>query len=183
MKLILINILLFFLLCNSKEYKAVDELDLTMYVGKWYETYGDNFNKLFQGNGRCSTANYSLLDNGKVSVLNKQININNELETITGYAYYKDDDYGGYLTVSLQNNPDAPYWVLELGPVVDNYYDYSIVSDDRALSLYVLARDVDRFYDLYNDTVLESLGDFGFKKLYNHPVTMNQTECYDVKYN
>ena len=73
MKLLLVNILLFFLLCNSTEYKAVEELDLTMYVGTWYQTYGDQFNKLFQGNSRCSTADYSLLDNGKVSVLNKQI--------------------------------------------------------------------------------------------------------------
>ena len=177
MKLLLINILLFFFLCNSKEYKAVEQLDLSMYVGKWYQTYGDNFNKLFQGNGRCSTANYSLLNNGKVSVLNQQINENDELEMIAGYAYYKDDDYGGYLTVSLKNNPDAPYWVLELGPLVDNYYDYAIVSDNRALSLYVLTRDVDRFYELYNDTVLVSLGGFGFKKKYNHPVTMDQTDC------
>ena len=177
MKLLLVNILLFFLLCNSKEYKAVEELDLTMYVGTWYQTYGDQFNKLFQGNSRCSTADYSLLDNGKVSVLNKQINENNELESITGYAYYKDNDYGGYLTVSLENTPEAPYWVLELGPVVDNYYDYSIVSDNHALSLYVLTRDVDRFYQLYNDTVLVSLGDFGFKRKYNNPVTMDQTDC------
>ena len=177
MKLLLINILLFFFLCNSKEYKAVEQLELSMYVGKWYQTYGDNFNKLFQGNGRCSTANYSLLNNGKVSVLNQQINENDELDMITGCAYYKDDDNGGYLTVSLKNNPDAPYWVLELWPLVDNYYDYAIVSDNRALSLYVLTRDVDRFYELYNDTVLVSLGDFRFKKKYNHPVTMDQTDC------
>ena len=161
----------------ANEYKAVDELDLNKYIGKWYQVYQDNFNMLFQGEGRCSTATYDFAKDNKVSVFNKQINNNNEYDTITGYAYYKDDDCCGYLTVQLKGTPEAPYWVLELGPVVDDLYDYSIVSDDKALSLFVLTRDVDRFYELYNDQVLASLDKFGFSKKYNYPKTMNQTNC------
>ena len=145
-------ILLASFICTSfcKDYKAVEDLDLTKYIGKWYQVYQDNFNKLFQGEGRCSTAEYEIVDDNKVSVFNKQINTNNEYDAITGYAYYKDDDCCGYLTVVLKGTPEAPYWVLELGPEVDGYYDYSIVSDDKALSLFVLTRDVDRFYKLYD---------------------------------
>ena len=58
---------------HCKEYKAVDELDLPTYMGKWYQVYKDNFNKVFQGFGRCSTAEYSILDTNKVSVLNQQM--------------------------------------------------------------------------------------------------------------
>ena len=50
--------------------------------------YGDNFNKLFQGNSKCSTAQYKLLDD-EVSVLNSQV-VKRNLDQITGYAYYKD---------------------------------------------------------------------------------------------
>ena len=50
MKLLFILCLLNFLFCVAKEYKAVNELDLTKYDGLWYQIYGDNFNKLFQGN-------------------------------------------------------------------------------------------------------------------------------------
>lgn len=172
-----ISILLFcMLVINTHSIKAVDELDLNKYIGKWYQVYQDNFNKLFQGNGKCSTANYKLLENGQISVVNSQI-LNNEIDSITGYAYYKDDDCCGYLTVNLKDVPEAPYWVLELGPIVDDLYDYSIVSDDKSLSLYVLTRDVDRFYKLYNDDVLKSLENFGFTKKYNSPITMNQTDC------
>ena len=71
----------------------------------------------------------------------------------------------------------APYWILELGPVVSGNYQYSIVSDNLALSLFVLARDVDEFYKLYDTTVLESLKEFGFTKPWNSPKTMNQTNC------
>ena len=56
-------------------------------------------------------------------------------------------------------------------------YDYSIVSDNRALSLYVLTRNVERFYKLYNEQVLQSLHDFGFTRSFNTPLIMNQTDC------
>ena len=65
----------------ANEYKAVDELDLNKYVGKWYQVYQDNFNMLFQ-EGRCSTATYDFAKDNKVSVFNKQINNNNEYDTI-----------------------------------------------------------------------------------------------------
>ncbi len=175
--ILFVSTLLFFT-SFAKEYQAVDELDLNKYVGKWYETYGNDFDKIFQGNGKCSTAKYELLDNGKVSVLNKQLDKNDNLDEITGYAYYKEGDGGGYLTVSLKGTPEAPYWVLELGPVFEGYYDYSIVSDDKALSLFVLTRDVDRFYKLYDTIVLDSLKELGFDKKFNSPQTMNQTDCF-----
>ena len=145
----MIKFLLFSLLiplCFSKEYKAVDELDLNSYMGKWYQVYGDNFDKVFQGNGKCATAEYEILSSNNVSVHNEQLNSNNDQETIDGYAYYKNNDSGGYLTVKLDGQIDAPYWVIELGPKIDNLYDYSIVSDNIKLSLFVLTRNVTNFY-------------------------------------
>ena len=168
-----------FCLTLSDEYKAVDELNLPSYMGKWYQVYQNNLDKLFQGIGKCSTAKYEIVDDNKVSVFNKQINQDDKVDQITGYAYYKDDDYGGYLTVKLEDLPEAPYWVLELGPIVNDLYEYSIVSDDKALSLFVLARDVDKFYKNYNDDVLISLENLGFTKKYNMPIVMNQTDCFN----
>lgn len=158
----------------SKEYKAVDKLDLNKYVGRWYEVYGNNFDKTFQGNGKCVQAFYKFNDYN-VSVLNTQQDKNNNLDSITGFAYYKDGDTGGYLTVQLEDLPEAPYWVIELGPIYDNMYDYSIVSDNLQLSLFVLARNVSRFYKEYDESVLVSLNDFGFNKLYNEPIEINQS--------
>ena len=168
-----------FCLTLSDEYKAVDELNLPSYMGKWYQVYQNNLDKLFQGIGKCSTAKYEIVDDNKVSVFNKQIDQDDKVDQITGYAYYKDDDYGGYLTVKLEDLPEAPYWVLELGPIVDDLYEYSIVSDDKALSLFVLARDVDKFYKNYNVDVLISLENLGFTKKYNMPIVMNQTDCFN----
>ena len=101
----------------------------------------------------------------------------NEVDDISGYAYYKDGNSGGYLTVQLDDLPEAPYWVLELGPIVDGYYDYSIVSDNLKLSLFVLTRDVDRFYEKYDTDVLLFLENMGFTRNINKPETMDQTDC------
>ena len=144
-------------------------------MGKWYQVYKDKFDNVFQKNGICSTAEYTL-DNDIVKVFNKQIT-NGAYDSITGIAYYSDDECCGYLTVELQGQSPAPYWVLELGPIVEDQYDYSIVSDNKAISLFVLTRDVDRFYKLYQEQVDASLKDFGFTKAYNKPEIMNQTNC------
>jgi len=110
--------------------------------------------------------------------LNSQINKNDKVEQISGYAFYENGNSGGELSVKLEGVPKAaPYWVLELGPIVNNKYDYSIVSDNNAISLFVLTRDVDRFYKLYQEQVDASLKDFGFTKAYNKPEIMNQTNC------
>ena len=157
----------------SKEYKAVEDLDLNKYVGSWYEVYGNNFDKTFQGNGKCVQAFYKFNDYN-VSVLNTQLDKNDNSDSITGFAYYKEGDTGGYLTVQLKDLPEAPYWVIELGPIYDNMYDYSIVSDNIQLSLFVLTRNVSRFNELYLDKVLGSLDDFGFDRFYNKPIEIDQ---------
>ena len=172
--MILIIMFTLFLFVNS-QYQAVDELDLNKYIGEWYEVYGNNFDKTFQGDGKCIKAFYKFNDYN-VSVLNSQLDKNNKLDSISGFAYYKDGDTGGYLTVQLEDLPEAPYWVIELGPIVDDFYDYSIVSDNLMLSLFVLARNVTRFYQEYDETVLNSLQEFGFDRFVNKPYKIDQ-EC------
>lgn len=170
--MILIIMFTLILIVNS-EYKAVDELDLNKYIGEWYEVYGDNFDKTFQGDGKCVKAFYKFNDNN-VTVLNTQLDKKNKIDSINGFAYYKDGDTGGYLTVQLEDLPEAPYWVIELGPVVDNLYDYSIVSDNLMLSLFVLTRNVSRFNKYYNDIVKNSLEEFGFNRFINKPYVIEQ---------
>ena len=161
----------------GKEYMAVDYLNVEQYLGKWYQVYSDKFDDTFQKNGRCSTANYGLLENKNISVLNKELDENDKIDSITGVAFYREGDYGGYLTVQLKDLYPAPYWVIELGPVINNYYEYAIVSDNKAVSLFVLSRNVSEFFNTYNDNVLKSLEEFGFTKSWNSPKLMDQTNC------
>lgn len=121
---------------------TVDNLNVENYLGRWYQVFGSPTNVIFQGYGECITADYNLLDDGNIDVLNSQINRNGEYETIGGYAFYKNISEPGKLTVHLDGTPvDAPYWVVNLGPIIDNQYDYSIVTAPSGISLWTLVRD------------------------------------------
>jgi lysozyme C len=152
---------------------TVTELKLDSYLGHWYQIYGAPTNTIFQGYGTCITADYGLLDNGYVSVLNSQLNENKEIEKINGYAYYQNVSEPGKLTVHLDGVPvDSPYWIVKLGEMVDNQYQYSIITTPSGISLWVLARDIDKFNELYADEVVKFLDEYKFKY-----TSIEQTDC------
>lgn len=152
---------------------TVNELDLNSYLGHWVQMYGAPTNYIFQGYGTCATADYGLLDNGQVSVLNAQLNKNKEIETINGCGYYQNASEPGKLTVHLDGVPvDSPYWIVKLGEIVDNQYQYSIVTTPSGISLWVLTRDVDRFNEFYSKEVTDFLDANNFK--YG---SIQQTDC------
>jgi apolipoprotein D and lipocalin family protein len=168
------------LLCAStaNSYSYVEELDLEKYQGTWYEAYDNLFDQTFQKGGSCVRADYTINNEGTVDVLNREVNIHGDVESIVGKAYYEDGNYGGQLTVDLEGTPfPAPYWVIELGPIVNDQYDYSIVSDDKQISLFVLARNVTEFFEKYDYEVLQSIYDFGFTSYFNEPRVVYQENC------
>jgi lipocalin len=158
---------------------TINELDLNSYLGHWVQMYGAPTNAIFQGYGTCATADYGLLDNGQVSVLNTQLNKNKEIEKINGYGYYANVSEPGKLTVHLDGVPvDAPYWIVKLGEIVDDQCQYSIVTTPSGISLWVLTRDVERFNELYSKEVTDFLDANNFKY-----VPIKQTDCQpNIKY-
>jgi lipocalin len=130
-------------------------------------------NSIFQGYGTCITADYGLLENGNVSVINSQLDENNQLEQIAGYAYYKNVSEPGKLTVHLEGVPvDSPYWIVKLGEIEDNQYQYSIITTPSGISLWVLARDLYKFFELYDEEVIEFLNNCNFNY-----VAVQQDNC------
>lgn len=164
----------------SASLEPVEELNLSQYDGVWYEVYGDRVDRSFQGYATCITATYTVnKDSGNVSVVNREVRQDGTPESIEGYAYYEGNNTGGLLTVSLDGTPvPAPYWVVDLGPVVEDEYDYAVVTDDKQLTLFVLARNVTTFFELYDDEVMDTLVEMGFTQKFNEPVLIEQfTEC------
>ena len=153
----------FFLIASCNNLKTVSELNLTQYDGHWHQVYAAPFDYVFQGYGKCITADYKIIGENNVSVLNAQYNRNNEYEEIKGYAFYKNFNEPGQLSVALEGVSNvAPYWVLQLGDVVNNAYQYSIISVPMGPSLWVLARDILRFYNLYDEEVIKYLNTYNF---------------------
>jgi len=154
---------------------TINELNINSYIGHWFQVYGAPTNNIFQGYGTCITADYGLLDNGYVSVFNSQLNKNKELEQISGYAYYKNISEPGQLTVHLDGVPhDAPYWIVKLGEIVNNEYQYAIITTPSGISLWVLTRDLDSFKQFYAEEVEDYLNDNNFKY-----IVIKQTDCQE----
>lgn len=143
---------------------TISSIDVDNYLGHWFQVYQAPTNVIFQGYGTCITADYGLLDNGYISVLNSQLDENKELEQISGYGYYKNISEPGKLTVHLDGVPvDSPYWIVKLGEVKDNQYQYTIITNPSGISLWVLTRDVDEFKKLYDKEVVDFLEQYNFK--------------------
>ena len=170
-------VLLSFVLVNSKNVIiTVPQLDIQSYLGHWLQAYQSPTNVIFQGYGTCITADYGVLDNGNINVINTQIDKHNEIDQINGYGYYKNVSEPGKLTVHLDGVPvDTSYWVIKLGEVKNNQYQYSIITTPSGISLWVLVRDITSFFELYNTEVIYFLAEYNFKY-----ETVSQTDC---KYN
>ncbi|XP_066478651.1 apolipoprotein D isoform X2 [Tiliqua scincoides] len=94
--------------------------DVTKYVGKWYEIekLPSNFEK-----GDCIQANYSLKEDGKVKVLNKELLLDGTVNQIEGEAFPADRNEPAKLQVKFNwFMPAAPYWVIST-----DYENYSLV--------------------------------------------------------
>jgi len=116
----------------------------------------------FERNSVCILADYAL-DGGVVHVVNWARvgdTETGEVRNITGVAYASDASKPAELVLQFDNGgPPGTYWVIDIGPVVDDKYQYSVVSDERGFTLFVLARDVETFNDKYNGQVYEFLQD------------------------
>ncbi|KAK9869280.1 hypothetical protein WA026_003032 [Henosepilachna vigintioctopunctata] len=101
-----------------------ENFDLTKYMGKWYEAY--KYFIIFELFGKCIEADYSVNDNGTVTVRNTEIIEFIERKTdIVGIARASGSVEKAKLIVKFSVfgfKVDAPYWVLET-----DYDSYAVI--------------------------------------------------------
>ena len=165
----------------SLGFSQVSELNQTQYLGHWVQMYSDAFvDATFENSSVCDTADYALYPNKTISVWNRerQYNTSGPERQIFGWAEVQDSSKPGELTVHLQTTGfPAPYWVYQLGPVVHDRYQYSIVSDLFKLTLFVLARNASEFLNVYDEEVRTYLLQQGFTTFVNTPIPTQQDGC------
>jgi len=135
----------------------------------------------FEHNIVCDSAYYYSYPNGTIAVVNSG-NYNTSsgnLSQVRGWAEQDDPKDPGKLTVHLQTagGIGAPYWIYKLGPIVNGSYQYSIVSDDIKLTLFVLARNYTTFFNVYATDVVTWLFKNGFHGVFNSPIPTEQIGC------
>lgn len=180
---VVLAVFVIFSCCDAFGINTVPSLNVTQYLGRWYQMYSDAaVMSTFERDAVCVTADYSLRKDGKIGVLNSERlkTETGEGKNITGYVYMPNPKEPGKLIVHLEGTPfDAPYWIVKLGPASfgeQNEYQYAVVTDNMQIQLYVLARDVNNFRSQYDKEVLSWLAENGFTRIYNKPVATVQDE-------
>jgi len=114
----------------------VANFDLNRYLGKWYEIA--RLDHSFERGLERITAEYSMRDDGGVSVVNRGYSIeDDEWKVAEGKAYFVDDENMGYLKVSFFGPFYGSYVVFEID---QEGYEYAFVSGPDRSYLWLLSR-------------------------------------------
>jgi apolipoprotein D and lipocalin family protein len=137
--------------CNPPE--TVASVDVQRYMGKWYEIA--KYPVIFERGLVGVTAEYTLLDDGSVRVVNGGFRgaLDGEVSRIEGKAVVADQSTNAKLTVQFGPIPFSlfgpNYWIIDLG----ENYEYAVVSDGCRKNLWVLSRTPQMDGQLYNKIV------------------------------
>lgn len=125
--------------CKSSEGVCIDtstvrSLDVKRYMGRWYEIA--RYDHRFERGMTHATADYTLLPDGKIQVVNRGVRDGKLKETV-GKAKQPDPKMcPGRLKVSFFLWFYADYYILEL----DEAYQYAVVGSSSDEYLWVLGR-------------------------------------------
>lgn len=146
------------LISNPPDVQPVDNFNMTQYTGTWYQMYDNTYNKIFIANGSCIHHHFIADINPlyHMSYINLSPYSKNSFERKSGTVLLN----GTMGSLKLQMD-DATfgidYYVTKLGPIINDKYDYAIVTDPLMLSLYVLARNKETFHPNYEKEINEFL--------------------------
>ncbi|HHS50604.1 MAG TPA: hypothetical protein ENN07_05760 [candidate division Zixibacteria bacterium] len=137
--------------------ETVGSVDLERYLGRWFEVA--RYPTRFQ-NESCvvATADYSLMDNGQIRVLNTcwKDHADGEMQDKAEGRAKSVSDNNSRLKVSFFRPFWANYWIIDLG----HDYEYAVVSAPSRKYLWILCRESSMDTALFDEIVarLESRG-------------------------
>lgn len=136
----------------------VTGFDINRYLGKWYEIA--RLDHSFERGLEQVTANYSLLDDGRVKVVNRGFSkSSNDWKEAVGKAYFVRKSDEGYLKVSFFGPFYSSYVVFGLD---QKNYQYAFISGPNESYLWLLSRTPSVERDVI-DLFVKTAGEMGFR--------------------
>jgi lipocalin len=112
---------------------------------------------------------------GTISVKNSQIQFGKH-SSVRGTA--RPDGAPGKFVVEFTFGAKGNYWIVALGPETsEGKYAYSIVTDDKSSTLFVLARSVEAYESTYKTEIDTKLLELGFTGFFSRPIPTRQAGC------
>jgi apolipoprotein D and lipocalin family protein len=155
--LTLFTIMIFSSSQSQKAPSVVSTVDLNRYNGIWYEIA--RLPNFFERKLKCTSATYTLRDDGRITVVNKGIYLTDTKKStsVKGVAWVPDKNYPAKLKVQFFWPFSGDYWIMEL----DKEYRYVLVGDPSTKYLWILAREKKMDESTYN-MLLQKAGDNGY---------------------
>ena len=115
---------------------VVDTVDVNRYLGKWYEIA--SYPAWFQKGCTGTTAEYSLLPDGKIQVINRchKDSLEGPLKESKGKAEVVDTATNAKLKVWFFWPFKGNYWIIDLNPD----YQWAVVGEPSRKYLWILSR-------------------------------------------
>ena len=159
--------------------QVVESVDAESYMGLWYSiaSIPTKFERqCVQG----TTAEYALLENGRIQVTNTCYEVDGVVDVARGHAWIPDPSESSKLKVSFVRFLGiwwfgAPYWVIDLA----TDYSYAVVGHPSRTYGWILSRTPSLPADVFAGIVsrLESQGyDFGDFRLIDQSINMPASE-------
>jgi apolipoprotein D and lipocalin family protein len=136
---------------RNEPLETVAYVDLAQYLGKWYEIA--RFPHSFEKDCFCSTAEYSINEDGSIKVLNSCIK-NGNLEIAEGRATIIDKRHRSKLKVEFGSMFSGQYWIIALAPD----YSYAMVGHPNRKYLWILNRKSVMDNQTYNFLLVQAAG-------------------------
>jgi apolipoprotein D and lipocalin family protein len=135
--LILFAMMIFSSSYPQKTPSVVTSVDLNRYKGKWYEIA--RLPNYFERKLKCTSADYSLREDGKITVVNagNYITDPNKSTSAKGVAWVPDKNSPAKLKVQFFWPFSGDYWIIYL----DSDYRFVLVGDPACKYLWILARE------------------------------------------
>jgi lipocalin len=138
--------------------QTVVQVDLERYAGVWYEIA--SLPTTFARNLVCVTATYTIMEDGKVQVLNQGYkgSPDGKLSSITGTAWVPNPDEPGQLKVSFFPIISSQYNIIALD---EENYSYAMVTGKNYNFLWILSRTPQMDSETY-DMLIQQAEDWGY---------------------
>lgn len=117
----------------NAELQTVPYVDLQRYLGKWYDVA--SFPQRCQKGCTCTTATYSLNEDGSVKVENRCM-VDGKEKVRTAKAKVKDKKTNAKLSVQFFWPFKGKYWIIDLA----DDYSYAVVEHPSRDYLWILSR-------------------------------------------
>ena len=121
---------------DNRPLEVVDSVDLKRYLGTWYEVA--SYPAWFQKGCTGSMAEYSLLPDGKIQVVNscRKNTLDGKLKQAKGKAEVMDATTNAKLKVWFFWPFKGNYWIIDLDPD----YQWAVVGEPKRKYLWILSR-------------------------------------------